>query len=53
LFAYGEHHRPWYFVLFAIGLASASYYLVEQPMLRLRERTTAVRKMKSALASAA
>ena len=53
LFAYGEHHRPWYFVLFAIGLASASYYCVEQPMLRVRERTSAVRKRESALASAA
>ncbi len=38
LFAYGDRHRPWYFVLFAVGLASASYYLVERPMLRLRDR---------------
>jgi len=38
LFAYASHHRPGYFVLFAVGLASASYYLVEQPMLRVRER---------------
>lgn len=38
LFAYGSHSRPWYFSLFAVGLASASYYLVEQPMLRLRDR---------------
>ena len=38
LFAYGDHNRPWYFVLFAVGLAGASYYLVEQPMLRVRER---------------
>jgi len=53
LFAYGTHHRPWYLVLFALGLASASYYLVEQPMLRLRERQTAARKIESALACAA
>ena len=53
LFAYGDHHRPWYFVLFAIGLASASYYLVEQPMLRLRERKAGGRKMESVLAAAA
>ncbi|HYM74785.1 MAG TPA: acyltransferase [Candidatus Dormibacteraeota bacterium] len=39
LFAYGEHPRPWYFVLLAVGAASASYYLVELPMLRVRERS--------------
>jgi peptidoglycan/LPS O-acetylase OafA/YrhL len=38
LFVYGTHGRPWYFVFFALALASASYYLVEQPMLRVRER---------------
>jgi peptidoglycan/LPS O-acetylase OafA/YrhL len=53
LFAYGDRHRPWYFVLFAVGLASASYYLVEQPMLRLRERRVAARKMERTLATAA
>jgi peptidoglycan/LPS O-acetylase OafA/YrhL len=41
LFLYGEHARPWYFVVFALALASASYYFVEQPMLRLRETRTA------------
>jgi len=53
LFAYGQHPRPWYFVGFAVGLASASYYLVEQPMLRLRERRVAAGKMGSTLAIAA
>ena len=53
LFAYGNHQRPWYFVGFAVVLASASYYLVEQPMLRLRERRTETRKMESVLATAA
>jgi peptidoglycan/LPS O-acetylase OafA/YrhL len=54
LFVYGEHPKPWYFVLLAVGLASASYYLVEQPMLRVRERrATARRKMGTALATAA
>jgi peptidoglycan/LPS O-acetylase OafA/YrhL len=38
LFAFGSHARPWYFVCFAVALACASYYLAEQPMLRLRER---------------
>ncbi len=52
LFVFGEHPRRWYFILFALALASASYYLVEQPMLRLRERR-AHRESKSALAQAA
>jgi peptidoglycan/LPS O-acetylase OafA/YrhL len=38
MFVFGQHARPWYFAFFALGLASASYYFVEQPMLRLRER---------------
>jgi peptidoglycan/LPS O-acetylase OafA/YrhL len=45
LFVYGEHAKPWYFVGFAVGLASASYYLVEQPMLRVRERRAARERM--------
>jgi peptidoglycan/LPS O-acetylase OafA/YrhL len=38
LFAYGPQHRAWYWLLVPVGLACVSYYLVEQPMLRLRER---------------
>lgn len=38
LFVFGTHGRPWYFVFFAMGLASVSYYLVEQPVLRVREK---------------
>ncbi len=53
LFAYGQHPRPWYFVLFAVVLASASFYLVEQPMLRVRERRAAARKIERELAAAA
>jgi peptidoglycan/LPS O-acetylase OafA/YrhL len=53
LFAYGERHRPWYFILVAIGLASASYYFVEQPMLRSRERRARVQKPEAAYATAA
>jgi len=53
LFAYGRHSRPWYFALVAVGLASASYYFVEQPMLRVRERKAAARKRESVLAAAA
>jgi len=52
LFAYGEHPRPWYFPLLAVVAASASYYLVEQPMIRLRERWGQRRKV-VAMATAA
>lgn len=38
LFAYGPQHRAWYWLMVPVGLATASYYLVEQPMLRLREK---------------
>jgi peptidoglycan/LPS O-acetylase OafA/YrhL len=38
LFAYGPEHRAWYWLLVPVGLASLSYYLVEQPMLWLREK---------------
>ncbi|HYA48031.1 MAG TPA: hypothetical protein VEE87_00520, partial [archaeon] len=53
LFAYGAHHRPWYLILPALGLASVSYYLVEQPMLRMRERRSGKQKPETVLAPAA
>ncbi len=53
LFAYGHHSRPLYFLLVAVGLACLSYYLVEQPMLRLREERARGRRVEAALASAA
>lgn len=53
LFVYGEHSRPWYFGLFAVAAASASYYLVEQPMLRLRERKATARTAVGELVTAA
>ncbi len=37
-FTVTNHPVPVYFLLFAVGLASLSYYLVEQPMLKLREK---------------
>jgi len=40
-------------VLFALGLASASYYLVEQPLLRVRERRAEDRKVEGAMVIAA
>jgi peptidoglycan/LPS O-acetylase OafA/YrhL len=53
LFVFGLHSRPWYFVLIAVALASASHYLVERPMLRVRERNAGARKMERVLAVAA
>lgn len=38
LFVFGTHGRPWYGVMAAVGAASASYYFVEKPMLKLREK---------------
>jgi peptidoglycan/LPS O-acetylase OafA/YrhL len=38
LFAFSPQHRNWYWLLAPVGLASLSYYLVEQPMLRLRQK---------------
>jgi peptidoglycan/LPS O-acetylase OafA/YrhL len=38
LFAFGPQHRGWYWLFVAVGLASISYYMVEQPMLRLRQK---------------
>lgn len=38
LFVFGTAGRPWYGVIAAVGAASASYYFVERPMLRLREK---------------
>src|SRR5579862_4947015 len=40
LFVFGKAGRPWYFAIFAIGMATASYHFVELPMLRLRENRT-------------
>src|SRR5580704_2770473 len=51
LFVYGTHPRAWYFVFFALALACASYYLVEQPMLRLRDRRKRERETEDVLAS--
>ena len=52
LFMYGHHARPWYYVVLAVGLASASYYLVEQPMLRMRERRAVPRRGRELAAAA-
>lgn len=38
LFVFGVRPRPWYAVFFALAAACASYYLVEQPMLRMRDK---------------
>jgi peptidoglycan/LPS O-acetylase OafA/YrhL len=38
LFAYGPDHRNWYWLLVPVALATLSYYLIEQPMLELRQK---------------
>jgi len=43
LFVFGTHSKPWYVALLALAMASISYYFVEQPMLRLRERRNELR----------
>jgi peptidoglycan/LPS O-acetylase OafA/YrhL len=53
LFVFGTHPRPWYFIFFALALAAASYYFVEQPMLRLREKRSANGKLQAAYSRAA
>jgi peptidoglycan/LPS O-acetylase OafA/YrhL len=53
LFVFGTHGRPWYFVFFAVGLAGVSYYLVEQPVLRMREKRAERQKLVATLAAAA
>jgi peptidoglycan/LPS O-acetylase OafA/YrhL len=52
LFVFGTHSKPWYYVFFAVGLASVSYYWVEQPMLRLREWRSVVRERRRVLVAA-
>jgi peptidoglycan/LPS O-acetylase OafA/YrhL len=53
LFVFGKQPRPWYLAAIAIALAAASYYCVEQPLLRLRERRATELKVKSELVAAA
>ena len=48
LFTFSHHSTPFYSLLFALALACLSYYLVERPMLRLREERG--RKMEGAFA---
>ena len=45
VFMFGQHAKPWYYVFYALGMAAASFYFVEQPMLRLRERRSEQRKL--------
>lgn len=52
LFLFNPRAQPWYSVVFAFVLASASYYLVEQPMLRLRDRKSTVRTRVTEFAAA-
>lgn len=53
LFVFGRSARPWYLIFVAIGIAGASYYLVEQPVLRLRDRKVPSHKSRATMAQAA
>jgi peptidoglycan/LPS O-acetylase OafA/YrhL len=53
VFVFGQQARPWYYVFFALGMASASFYLVEQPMLRMREKRVEKQKLVAMWAEAA
>jgi peptidoglycan/LPS O-acetylase OafA/YrhL len=53
LFMYGEHAKPWYYVFFALAMAAASFYLVEQPMLKLRQKRAEKREIAALVADAA
>jgi peptidoglycan/LPS O-acetylase OafA/YrhL len=53
LFVYGQHGKPWYGVVFALGVASASYYFVEMPMLRMRDRRVERSRVATCLTAAA
>jgi peptidoglycan/LPS O-acetylase OafA/YrhL len=44
LFAYDRQGRAWYDLPLAVGLACLSYYIVEQPMLRMRDRRAQARR---------
>ena len=50
LFVFGRHSKPWYYVFLAVAMACASYYLVELPMLRMRERRAGKQKLMYAAA---
>lgn len=43
VFVFDRHPRPWHFIQLAVGAASLSYYLVERPMLWLREKRSAMK----------
>jgi peptidoglycan/LPS O-acetylase OafA/YrhL len=47
----GKRYRHRMIILCAVGLACVSYYLVEKPMLRVRDRMVTVSKYKAARAA--
>src|SRR5882672_1214917 len=49
-FFFAPRGRPTYWLLFGVGLACLSYYLVEQPVLRLREKRAVAHTTKAAMA---
>ncbi len=53
VFVFGQHPKPWYYAGFAVMMATASYHLIEQPMLRMRERRAEQKKMEQMIEAAA
>jgi peptidoglycan/LPS O-acetylase OafA/YrhL len=53
VFVFGDRGKPLYFVLFALAMAAASYYLIEMPMLRIREKQMGKRKAAATTLAAA
>jgi len=53
VFVFGQHPKPWYYVAFAVIMATASYHLIEQPMLRMREQRAEQKKPEQVLEAAA
>ena len=53
IFVFGRHPKPWYYAGFAVVIATASYHLIEQPMLRTRERRAGRKKMDATVQVAA
>jgi peptidoglycan/LPS O-acetylase OafA/YrhL len=53
VFVFGTGPKPSYFILFAVAVASISYYAVEKPVLRIRERRAERRNRVKVYAAAA
>lgn len=53
VFVFGQHPKPWYYAGFAVIMAMASFHLIEEPMLRVRERRAERKKVEAVVEIAA